>query len=198
METPLHTGVPDRVLDSELAGLRPGYALDLGCGSGANAIKLALRGWQVTGVDFSSRGIEIARSAAADRGVHIDFQVADATQWQASRSFDLVITTFALPGGSATGALLQVAAGALAPGGVLIVAEWDASMADEWGMQAGELPSPADITGLLPEGLSVEKSQVRHVSGVFSAGDPRGTPQTVAAIAVVRARAALTGRRTRP
>ncbi|TWP46736.1 class I SAM-dependent methyltransferase [Lentzea tibetensis] len=46
--------------------LEPGRAIDLGCGSGANAIFLAQRGFEVTGVDFSPVGLEKARRKAKD------------------------------------------------------------------------------------------------------------------------------------
>lgn len=42
----------------------PGRAIDVGCGSGADSIYLAERGFTVTGVDFSSVAIDKARSAA--------------------------------------------------------------------------------------------------------------------------------------
>jgi SAM-dependent methyltransferase len=43
--------------------LRPSRAIDLGCGSGANAIFLAAHGFDVTGVDYSPVGLERARRA---------------------------------------------------------------------------------------------------------------------------------------
>jgi tellurite methyltransferase len=55
----------------------PGAALDLACGTGRNAIYLAEQGWQVTAVDNSGVGIEIAGQRAAEKGVTIDFRVAD-------------------------------------------------------------------------------------------------------------------------
>lgn len=45
--------------------LRPGHALDVGCGTGANVIYLVGHGWQATGVDFSAAAIQRARRAAA-------------------------------------------------------------------------------------------------------------------------------------
>ena len=41
--------------------LEPGRALDLGCGTGTNALYLAQHGWFATGVDFSSLAISSAR-----------------------------------------------------------------------------------------------------------------------------------------
>jgi SAM-dependent methyltransferase len=48
-------------------GLAPGRAVDLGCGSGANAIFLADHGFDVTGVDFSAVGLAKARRAAGEQ-----------------------------------------------------------------------------------------------------------------------------------
>src|ERR671918_304383 len=46
-----------------------GRAVDLGCGTGANVLFLAERGWSALGVDFSSVAITTARREAAARGV---------------------------------------------------------------------------------------------------------------------------------
>jgi SAM-dependent methyltransferase len=50
---------------------RPGppRAVDLGCGTGANVLFLAERGWDAVGVDFSSAAISRARQAAAALGL---------------------------------------------------------------------------------------------------------------------------------
>jgi SAM-dependent methyltransferase len=40
----------------------PGRALDLGCGTGTNAIYMAQHGWDVTGIDFTPRAIGLARA----------------------------------------------------------------------------------------------------------------------------------------
>ena len=47
------SGRPNAALVSEVTGLEPGRALDVGCGEGADAVWLALHGWQVTALDVS-------------------------------------------------------------------------------------------------------------------------------------------------
>ena len=49
--------------------LRPGRALDLGCGTGANAGFLAQRGFGVTGVDFAPAALATARQRARAAGL---------------------------------------------------------------------------------------------------------------------------------
>lgn len=44
--------------------LAPGRALDLGCGTGTNALYLRRHGWDVVGVDFSDLAIDAARTKA--------------------------------------------------------------------------------------------------------------------------------------
>ncbi len=48
--------------------LPPGRAVDLGCGSGANALFLAAHGFTVVGVDFSAVALAKAQRAAVDHG----------------------------------------------------------------------------------------------------------------------------------
>jgi 2-polyprenyl-3-methyl-5-hydroxy-6-metoxy-1,4-benzoquinol methylase len=60
-----------------IANTSPGKALDLGCGTGTNAITLTRHGWQVTGVDFASKAIRQARRKAAADELEIEFHVAD-------------------------------------------------------------------------------------------------------------------------
>ena len=44
--------------------LKPGHALDIGCGTGANVIYLAKHGWLATGIDFAAPAIRTARRNA--------------------------------------------------------------------------------------------------------------------------------------
>jgi SAM-dependent methyltransferase len=53
--------------------LRPGRALDIGCGMGRGAIYLAQLGWDVTGLDAVGRALRVARRRAAAAGVKVEF-----------------------------------------------------------------------------------------------------------------------------
>jgi 2-polyprenyl-3-methyl-5-hydroxy-6-metoxy-1,4-benzoquinol methylase len=78
-QTPWDTQVTPPEVMEFIARATPGRALDLGCGTGTNAITLARHGWQVTGVDFVPRAIHTARRKAAKAGLKIDFHAADVT-----------------------------------------------------------------------------------------------------------------------
>jgi SAM-dependent methyltransferase len=54
-------------------------AVDLGCGTGANAIYLAKHGFAVVGVDFSPVALAKARTRATEAGVECRFVAADLT-----------------------------------------------------------------------------------------------------------------------
>ena len=57
-----------------------GTALDIGCGTGDNAIYLAKHGWRVTGVDFVARAVDKARAKASANNLDIRFEQADVTR----------------------------------------------------------------------------------------------------------------------
>jgi SAM-dependent methyltransferase len=187
-QTPDQVMVVDRILDQELQDLAVGRALDLGCGSGDNALKLAQRGWSVVGIDWAPTAIDLATESAREKGLDATFHVADITKWGPPALFDLVISIYALPGGEDSKRVLDMAMQALSPGGTLLIAEWDKAMADLWGFAEDELSSPEEIVGLLP-GLEIEKAEVRNLKDLFaSPGDPRAFYGSEAMVAVVRAR----------
>src|SRR5690606_20709595 len=51
----------------------PRRGLDVGCGSGSDAVYLAQRGWRVTAVDAVESALARARERAAAAGVEIEF-----------------------------------------------------------------------------------------------------------------------------
>lgn len=128
------SGKPNPQLVREAGGLRPGKALDLGCGEGADAIWLAQQGWTVTAVDVSAVALERAhaheKAALARESVHagegaiasrITWQQADLEQWQPEGSFDLVTSQFLHSQELAWQGPLRTAASAVKPGGTLLI-----------------------------------------------------------------------------
>jgi SAM-dependent methyltransferase len=70
----------------------PGNAIDIGCGTGTNVVTLAKAGWQVTGVDFVSRAIRIAKRKARKAGIDAELMVRDATNMkEITGPFDLAL-----------------------------------------------------------------------------------------------------------
>lgn len=52
--------------------------LDVGCGSGENALLIAMTGATVVGVDVARTAVDLARSKARERGIPATFEVGDA------------------------------------------------------------------------------------------------------------------------
>jgi 2-polyprenyl-3-methyl-5-hydroxy-6-metoxy-1,4-benzoquinol methylase len=117
---------PNQFLVQEVADLPPGRVLDVACGEGRNAIWLASRGWQATGVDFSTVAIDKARRAADERGVTVTWAAADLAEWApAAESFDLVIVFYLqLPPEERRPVYRRMATG-VAPGGTMLVVGHD-------------------------------------------------------------------------
>lgn len=91
-DTPWDSGKPSaelvRVLDE---GLLPGKTvLEIGCGTGTNAIEFARRGYRVTSVDFVDLAVKRAKEKARQAGVEIDFRVGDATRMDLGGPYDVL------------------------------------------------------------------------------------------------------------
>jgi SAM-dependent methyltransferase len=105
--------------------LAPGRALDLGSGEGGDSMWLAERGWQVTGIDISETALARAAAEARSRGLpegRITWLQRDLSEWQPEGEFDLVSACFLhSPVEFPRERVLRRAAGAVAPGGALLV-----------------------------------------------------------------------------
>ena len=89
---PWDTGISPPELLEFIANHPPGRALDLGCGTGTNVITLAKAGWQVSGVDFVHRAIQVARRKAYQAGVNADLRVGNVTRLEDLHGpFDLIL-----------------------------------------------------------------------------------------------------------
>lgn len=64
-DVPWDTGITPPEIVQIAAELKPGRALDIGCGTGTNLRYLLERGWQADGVDFVPQAIDQARDKLA-------------------------------------------------------------------------------------------------------------------------------------
>lgn len=74
--------------------MAPGRALDLGCGTGRNAVYLARHGWDVTGVDLVHHAVALARRNADAAGVSPRLLEGDVTRLEdlgVGCGFDLLV-----------------------------------------------------------------------------------------------------------
>src|ERR1700728_3382741 len=81
--TPWDTGTVPPELTELVEGSgapAPGRALDIGCGTGTQAVYLARHGWDTTAIDDLARPLRRARDRGADAGVTVDWRRADATR----------------------------------------------------------------------------------------------------------------------
>lgn len=195
------SGKPNPQLVREAGGLRPGHALDLGCGEGADAIWLAQHGWTVTAVDVSAVALERAqgheKAALARESVHaaegaiasrIHWQQADLEQWQPADLYDLVTSQFLHSQELAWQGPLRAAASAVKPGGTLLVVGHHPDRLPPWGgahthhnmfYTADELVRELELHSPGWQ-LEVQTSRERPVTG------PEGQRATIADV-VVRA-----------
>ena len=93
-KTPWDTNVtpPEVVALIEQEQFPSGRALDLGCGTGTNALYLAQHGFDVIGVDYVPRAIDAARRKAQQRNVRVEFRTADVlAPGNFETPFDLIL-----------------------------------------------------------------------------------------------------------
>lgn len=117
---------PNRHLVETAAQLRPGLALDAGCGNGAEALWLAGNGWRVTAVDFSAVALESGRAVAqmvgTDVAQRIKWVEGDLGNWTpAARRYDLVISLYVHVAGAMQEMVGRLAAATAVGGNLLLV-----------------------------------------------------------------------------
>jgi SAM-dependent methyltransferase len=165
------SGRPNGALVAEVAQLRPGRALDVGCGEGADAVWLAQQGWDVTALDVSQVALDRAAMHARHAGATVRWVHAGLVEARLpTAAFDLVSAQYPAllhtPGDDAENALLT----AVAPGGTLLVvhhADVDTEQAKAHGFDPADYVSPADVGALLDDSWQVEtdEKRPRDISG---------------------------------
>ncbi|MBN2551002.1 MAG: class I SAM-dependent methyltransferase [Anaerolineales bacterium] len=111
-------------LVQELELNTPMKILDLACGFGRHANRLAALGHRVTGIDLTEGFLELARQDAAVRGAAVDYRQGDMRQLDDVEAFDrvlLIFTAFGYFDDEQNLLVLKNIAHALKPGGLLII-----------------------------------------------------------------------------
>lgn len=97
--------------------------LDLGCGPGLYAERLAGMGYRVTGLDFSRRSIDYAKQSALQKGIEADYYYQNYLKMEYQEVFDIVIMIYcdygALPPADRQ-ILLEKVYHSLKPGGLFL------------------------------------------------------------------------------
>jgi len=89
---PWEIGVPQpAVIALEKAGRIAGTVLDIGCGTGANAVYLAERGHEVLGVDLAPQAIAHAKERLGNRQLPAEFRVGDVLRDDFGGPFDTAL-----------------------------------------------------------------------------------------------------------
>ena len=139
-------------IDQEMLFGQPGCVLDLGCGPGLYASRLAQRGHTCYGIDFSPASIAYARETASQLGLSCTYLHQDVRQADFRSDFDLAMMIFGefnvfKPSDAAM--ILDKAGRALKPGGRLLlevhtfdVVRRMGSGRGEWSVVKGGLFSP--------------------------------------------------------
>jgi SAM-dependent methyltransferase len=111
---------PAAFLKQKIGVLKKGHALVLAMGEGRNAVYLAQKAFDVTGVDISEVAIEKCEKLAAERGATVNTVVADLANYDMGKSQYDLITNFYYYDKS----LFPKVIDALKPGGIFILEQF--------------------------------------------------------------------------
>jgi SAM-dependent methyltransferase len=181
---------PNQFVVAACRKLRPGRALDLGAGEGANAVWLAGRGWRVTAVEQGTVDVGRIQSHSALLGHPVDAIMADAVGYHPRpASFDLVLLSYLQLSEHQLRRVLQNVVPGLSPGGRFLLVAHDATNLElGWGgpKDPNLLTTPEVVAGLLTAlGLQVQRAEVVRREVVTEVGYRIALDHVVEALAPV-------------
>jgi 2-polyprenyl-3-methyl-5-hydroxy-6-metoxy-1,4-benzoquinol methylase len=100
---------------------QPGKALDIGCGAGVFSVYMAKAGYQVSGLDFIPKALELASSLAKENDVHVKWVQADLFNWNPETKYDIILDSGCLHTISSKSKFRDKIVNWLAPGGDFIL-----------------------------------------------------------------------------
>lgn len=134
-----------------------GSVLDVGCGTGENALYLAGLGHDVVGVDAAPAAIEKATAKASERGLTATFLVHNALELaRLGRAFDTVIDSglFHIFSDEERPVFTESLSAVLRPGGTYYMLCFTESEPTDWG--GPRRVSQAEIRSAFKEGWNVD------------------------------------------
>lgn len=185
------SGNPNAPLLKATKTLQPGTALDLGCGEGGDAVWLALHGWKVTATDISSVALERTESLADEHKVtkQIVLKQHDFEKDFPEGTYDLVSAQYLQsPLAFERQKVLQKAAEAVAPNGMLLIVEH--ASAPSWS-EHKKVDFPTAEQTLVSLQLDPKKWSVKQAEKVErDTKSPDGKPATIADNVIIAHRTA--------
>jgi ubiquinone/menaquinone biosynthesis C-methylase UbiE len=115
---------------SAALGKEGARVLDVGCGPGILAIRLAKYGYEMTGLDIDAQALQRAKENAEIEGVEVEFREGDGSSlpWP-DEAFDGVASLHLLHEAKDPGRVLKEAHRVLKPGGILAMVDFRRSLA---------------------------------------------------------------------
>ena len=126
-----------------------GKALDIGMGTGRNALYLASLGFQVRGIDVSAVAVAKCRQKAEELGLAIEAVVADLERYELPiEEYDLIVNFYYLQRSLSP----QIVA-ALKPGGLLVFESFTIDQLQfGWGPKSADhLLHPGELRDMFPD-----------------------------------------------
>jgi 2-polyprenyl-3-methyl-5-hydroxy-6-metoxy-1,4-benzoquinol methylase len=156
---------PNEILVSEVNGVPPGRVLDVGSGSGGDAVWLASNGWQVTAIDTSQAAIDRATSAAEGTGMAITWVCADVARMPIDPGqYDLISIQYPALRRDTHQQVINTLLKAVAPGGTILVVthgpESD-SYARSYGIEATDYIDTADFAAAMDDNWEIAIKETR-------------------------------------